>query len=87
MHDEWVTVLATPDPMEAEIAKGALEAYGVQAILFSDSLRAIIPAPADPHFGKFRLKVRAEEEALARAILEGPSDTEAPDPDDEPLMR
>lgn len=78
MNAEWVTVLATPDPIEAEIAKGALEANGIQAILFSDSLRAIIPAPADPHFGKFRLKVRVEDETIARSILESPSDMEAP---------
>lgn len=80
MGEEWVTVLATPDPIEAEIARGALEANGVQTILFSDSLRAIIPATSDPHFGKFRLKVRAEDEDIARSILENPPDaTEAPD--------
>lgn len=62
MGQEFVSVGAYAAAMEAELARNCLEAEGIRALLTSDS--------GDPRL-PFSLMVAAEDEARARACLDG----------------
>ncbi|NLK07993.1 MAG: DUF2007 domain-containing protein [Firmicutes bacterium] len=54
--------------IEAEMAKGRLEAYGIDAVLTDQALARIYPG-ATHTFASIRLLVKAEDAALAEEML------------------
>jgi hypothetical protein len=54
---------------EAELARGALESAGIEAIIQADSIGGMRPHVAWAS-GGYKLLVREEDEACAREILE-----------------
>lgn len=52
------------DPMEAQMAKGMLEASGIQCLLQGENANALYPMAL-----RVRLQVRVEDEAEARTLL------------------
>lgn len=52
------------DPMEAQRAKGMLEASGIQCLLQGENANALYPMAL-----RVRLQVRVEDEAEARTLL------------------
>jgi len=51
-------------PVEAQVAKGALESAGVESFLVGENANHMLPAAF-----RVRLQVREEDEAAAREIL------------------
>jgi hypothetical protein len=51
-------------PVEAQMAKGALESAGMESFLVGENANNLLPAAF-----RVRLQVRAEDEAAAREIL------------------
>jgi hypothetical protein len=51
-------------PVEAQIAKGALESAGVECFLVGENANSLLPAAF-----RVRLQVRVEDEAAARELL------------------
>jgi hypothetical protein len=51
-------------PVEAQMAKGALESAGVECFLVGENANSLLPAAF-----RVRLQVRREDEAAARDIL------------------
>jgi hypothetical protein len=69
MSDEFVTVGTFPDPIDANMAQTALESAGIESFLQGGNANSMIPVAFTA-----RLQVRSEDEAAARAILEGAED-------------
>ena len=67
-----VTIDAFPDPVDAGLAQSALEAAGIPSFLQGETANSMIPVAF-----MARLQVRAEDEAAARAILDGADETPA----------
>jgi hypothetical protein len=67
-----VTVGRFESPVEAQMAKGLLESYGVECFLAGENANNLIQSA-------FRvwLQVRAEDEAAARELLEQPAGEES----------
>ena len=63
--DEMVSVAGFRDPLEAQLAKGMLEAAGVECILQGENANALYPGAL-----RVRLQVRADEEDTARFLLQ-----------------
>jgi hypothetical protein len=64
-EDGFVTVATFPEPMEAAMARTALEAAGIAVFLQGETANSMIPVAFTS-----QLQVRAEDEAAARAVLE-----------------
>jgi hypothetical protein len=62
---EMVTVARFSDPSEAQMAKGALEAEGIEVFLQGENANSLVP----PAF-RTRLLVSRRDESDAREILE-----------------
>lgn len=77
MPREIVTIATFSSPPEAEIAKGKLEAEGVEAFI-PDTAASSILALAQPAMGGIRLQVAVSDAERARDILEGEEDSEHP---------
>ena len=60
-----VTVGRFLDPVEAQMARGMLEAAGVETFLVGESLNQLMPVAF-----RVRLQVRVEDEAGARVLLD-----------------
>jgi putative signal transducing protein len=73
--DELVSVHTFSSSAEADLAKSALEAAGIEAIVHADSVGAMYPT--DGGIG-YDVVVRAEDAAAARDILEIPAVPEDP---------
>ena len=69
-----VTVGRFESPVEAQIAKGALESAGVETFLVGENANNLM----QPAF-RVRLQVRVEDEAAARELM---TDAGAADPED-----
>lgn len=64
-QDELVTIATFPEPMEANMARSALEAAGIEVFLQGETANSMIPVA----FAS-RLQVRPEDEAAARSLLD-----------------
>jgi hypothetical protein len=59
-----VTVARFSDPAEAQMARGMLEAAGVETFMVGESVNSLMPGTF-----RVRLQVRLEDEAGARELL------------------
>jgi hypothetical protein len=71
-----VTVGRFESPVEAQMAKGALESAGVESFLVGENANSLIQSAF-----RVRLQVRKEDESAARELL---AQTAESDPDDVP---
>jgi len=62
--EELVTVATFPEPMEASMARSAVESAGIEVFLQGETANSLIPVAFSA-----RLQVRPEDEAAARAVL------------------
>jgi len=70
--EDLITVATFPEPMEANMARSALESAGIGVFLQGETANSLLPVAFSS-----RLQVRREDEAAARAILN--SLTDAPE--------
>lgn len=67
MSEEWVEVLVTCDPLEAEIVKDLLESGGIPVILKSSK---VTPYPVNiGKMGEIKVMVRNEDREQAEDVL------------------
>jgi hypothetical protein len=69
-----ITVGRFLDPVEAQMARGMLEAAGVETFLVGESLNQLMPVAF-----RVRLQVRVEDEAGARELLDSAASGEDED--------
>jgi hypothetical protein len=67
--DEMVTIATFPEPMEANMARSALEAAGIESFLQGENANALLPVAFSS-----RLQVRPQDEAAGRAVLDALTD-------------
>ena len=72
MEDELIVVHAFGSLPEADLAKSALDAAGIEAMVKADSGGGMRPALAWSGVG-YQVLVRAEDEQAARDILDLPA--------------
>jgi len=64
-QDDLVTIATFPEPMEANMARSALEAAGMDVFLQGETANSMIPVAFVS-----QLQVRARDEAEARKLLD-----------------
>jgi hypothetical protein len=72
-HDELVTVATFPEPIEAAVARSALEAAGIDVYLRGETANSMVPVAFTA-----QLQVRAEDEAAARELLNAAEEFQSP---------
>jgi hypothetical protein len=76
MSEEWVEVLVTYDPVEAEIVKDLLESGGIPAVLRSSK---VTPYPVNiGRMGEIKVLVKKEDKETAEEVIKGSTDLDAP---------
>ena len=65
MSDELVTVATFPEPMEANMARTALESAGIDVFVRGETANSLIPVAFAA-----QLQVRKQDEAAAKAELD-----------------
>ena len=68
-QDELVTIATFPEPMEANMARSALEASGIPVFVVGETANSMIPVAFES-----QLPVQAKDEAAARGLLEAMND-------------
>lgn len=68
-QDEYVTIANFPEPMEANMARSALEAAGIRVFIVGETANSMIPVA----FAS-QLQVLAKDEAAARSLLQAMDD-------------
>jgi len=68
-QDEFVTIATFPEPMEANMARSALEAAGISVFLQGEIANSMIPVAFIS-----QLQVRSEDEVAARSLLDAMDD-------------
>lgn len=69
MSAEWVEVLVTYDPVEAEIVKDLLESGGIPAVLRSSK---VTPYPVNiGKMGEIKVLVKKEDKETAEEVIKG----------------
>jgi Putative prokaryotic signal transducing protein len=68
-QDELVTIATFPEPMEANMARSALEAAGIPVFIVGETANSMIPVA----FAS-QLQVQVKDEAAARGLLEAMDD-------------
>lgn len=72
MSEEWVEVLVTYDPIEAEIIKDLLESGGITVVLRSSK---VSPYPVNiGKIGEIKILVRKEDKETAEKVIKGEED-------------
>jgi len=67
MNGEWVEILITYDPLEAEMIKGLLESGGIPVVLRSSK---ISPYPVNiGKIGEIKVLVKKEDQEAAEEVL------------------
>ena len=67
MSEEWVEVLVTYDPIEAEIIKDLLESGGIPVVIRSAKVR---PYPVNiGKMGEIKILVRKEDKEEAEKVI------------------
>ncbi len=69
-QDELVTIATFPEPMEANMARSALEASGIPVFVVGETANSMIPVAFES-----QLQVQVKDEAAARGLLEAMDDT------------
>ena len=64
-EDEFVTIATFPEPMEANMARSALESAGIRVFMVGETANSMIPVAFTS-----QLQVRSEDEAAARRLLD-----------------
>jgi hypothetical protein len=64
--EELVTIATFPEPMEANMARSAIESAGIAVFLQGETANSMIPVAFVA-----QLQVRPEDEASARSVLDG----------------
>jgi hypothetical protein len=67
---ELVTVATFPEPMEANMARTALESAGIEVFVRGETANSLIPVAFEA-----QLQVRAEDAAEARRLLKAANDS------------
>ena len=74
--EEWVAVLITYDPIEAEIVKDLLESGGIPVVLRSSK---VSPYPVNiGKIGEIKILVRKEDSEAAEAVIASGNDSNSP---------
>ena len=68
-QDELVTIATFPEPMEANMARSALEAAGIPVFMVGETANSMIPVAFES-----QLQVQAKDEAAARSLLDAMND-------------
>ena len=68
-QDELVTIATFPEPMEANMARSALEAAGIPVFMVGETANSLIPVAFES-----QLQVQAKDEAAARSLLDAMND-------------
>jgi predicted RNA-binding Zn-ribbon protein involved in translation (DUF1610 family) len=76
MQEKLITIASFPQPIEAHIAKGRLEAEGIMCFLGDEHIVSVHPFYSHA-VGGVKLKVREEEAKQALAILQEIRETDA----------
>jgi hypothetical protein len=61
---EFVTIATFPEPMEANMARSALEAAGIDVFIVGETANSMVPVAFES-----QIQVRPEDEAAARSLL------------------
>jgi hypothetical protein len=76
MSGEWVEVLVTCDPVEAEIVKDILESGGIPAVLRSSK---VTPYPVNiGKMGEIKVLVKKEDKETAEEVIKGSTGLDSP---------
>ena len=70
--DELVTIATFPEPMEANMARSALEAAGIPVFMVGETANSMIPVAFES-----QLQVQAKDEVAARGLLDEMNDAPA----------
>jgi hypothetical protein len=77
MNSEWVEILITYDPLEAEMIKDLLESGGIDVVLRSSE---VSPYPVNiGKIGEIKILVKKEDKEPAEEVLKGTDDIPTPD--------
>ena len=69
MSEDWVQILVTYDPIEAEIIKDLLESGGIPVVLRSSK---VTPYPVNiGKMGEIKVLVRKEDKETAEDVIKG----------------
>jgi hypothetical protein len=68
-QDDLVTIATFPEPMEANMARSALEAAGIPVFIVGETANSLIPVAFES-----QLQVQAKDEAAARSVLDAMND-------------
>jgi hypothetical protein len=68
-QDELVTIATFPEPMEANMARSALEAAGIPVFMVGETANSMIPVAFES-----QLQVQAKDEVAARSLLDEMND-------------
>ena len=73
MSEEWVAILITYDPLEAEIVKDLLESGGIPVVLRSSK---VTPYPVNiGKIGEVKVLVRVEDKETAEDVIKSGNDS------------
>ena len=76
MSEEWVEVLVTYDPVEAEIVKDLLESGGIPAVLRSSK---VSPYPVNiGKMGEIKVLVKKKDKDTAEEVIKSSTDPDSP---------
>ncbi len=77
MNSEWVEMLITYDPLEAEMIKDLLESGGIPVVLRSSK---VSPYPVNiGKIGEIKILVKKEDKETAEEVIKGGEDIPTPD--------
>jgi len=77
MNSEWVQILITYDPLEAEMIKDLLESGGISVVLRSSK---VSPYPVNiGKIGEIKVLVKKEDREAAEEVLKGDNNSPTPD--------
>jgi len=77
MNGEWVEILITYDPLEAEMIKDLLESGGIPVVLRSSK---VSPYPVNiGKMGEIKILVKKEDKETAQEVIKGNEDIPTPD--------
>jgi hypothetical protein len=68
-EEKFVTVAVFPEPMEANMARSALEAAGIEVFMQGETANSLLPVAFSS-----QIQVRSEDEAAARSLLRAMDD-------------
>jgi hypothetical protein len=77
MGNEWVEIMITYDPLEAEMIKDVLESGGIPVVLRSSK---VSPYPVNiGKIGEIKILVKKEDKETAEEVIRGTDDIATPD--------